>query len=277
LTCNSAQNSSFSEDSCLFPPFLTTVIPDKSLLQPIDTSPFQTPNISSHSKNRHRFKTKPSQFRPPVPAASRISTWSSPFSLRAHTSLLSTLPQPLVQNTYNLIRNSLAHNTRSTYGAGVLKFTQFCDEWGIEAEARVPASAELITAFVSEFSGKVSGNTICSWLAGIRSWHIHQRAPWNGEDEWVILARSAANKNGTAFKRSPRAPVSLEHLLVLRKHLKLSTPFHTAIWATALVTFFGCRRLGETTVLSEASFNPLHHVTHSSAKVLQPFLTFSLS
>lgn len=76
--------------------------------------------------------------------------------------------------------------------------------------------------------------------------------------EWLL------KKMGTAFKRPLRSPVSSNHLHVLRRNLDLSLPFHAAIWATALVTFFGCRRLGETTVKSLTTFDPLYHVTRTA-------------
>ncbi|KAF8805932.1 hypothetical protein BYT27DRAFT_7224662 [Phlegmacium glaucopus] len=41
-------------------------------------------------------------------------------------------------------------------------------------------------------------------------------------------------------------------------------PFHAAVWAVALVTCFGCRRLGETTILSVTSFDSRRHVLCSA-------------
>jgi hypothetical protein len=58
------------------------------------------------------------------------------------------------------------------------------------------------------------------------------------------------------------------HLLVLRQALDLSLPFHAAVWAVALVTFFGCRRLGEITVLNLSSQNPTFNVMRSSNPIL---------
>ena len=68
---------------------------------------------------------------------------------------------------------------------------------------------------------------------------------------------------GTRHRRPLRAPVSIEHLLTLQRALNLSNPFHAAIWAVALATFFGCRRLGETTVTSVSAFDGKYHVLRS--------------
>jgi len=206
----------------------------------------------------------PSHLRPPVSAANRLLAWTTPYAQKQRSALESSLPPALVNKAYHVVYSALAPATRSTYGAGLLRFTQFCDSWKINEQDRMPASAALIAAFVAQCIGAYSGKTVNSWLAGLRSWHIMNRAPWHGDDNWVHLARTTANKQGTAFKRPLRAPVSLEHLRVLRRNLDITSSFHAAVWATALVTLFGCRRLGETTVKALANFNPALHVTHDA-------------
>jgi hypothetical protein len=57
----------------------------------------------------------------------------------------------------------------------------------------------------------------------------------------------------------------MEHLLVLRKALDLSISFHAAVWAVALVSFFGCRRLGETTIPSINNRDPKYHALASTS------------
>jgi hypothetical protein len=124
----------------------------------------------------------------------------------------------------------------------------------------MPASPTLLASFVAQCCGSYAGNTVHAWLASIRSWHIYHQAQWYGDHEWVHQARITANKEGTIFRRPLRAPVSLDHLHILRTYLNLSSPLHAAIWAVALVTFFGCHRLGETTVKSRFSFDPRYNI-----------------
>jgi hypothetical protein len=211
------------------------------------------------------------ELRPHVPAAERIFSWRTPFGSRHQAHIAQSLPPPLVESAMTAVRGALAPNTKSTYAAGPLRFTQFCDKWCITEEARMPADYTLLFAFIGEYKGLQSGNTIRSWLAGLRSWHIMNHAPWYGDDSWVHLARISANKEGTKHKLALRAPVSIEHLSCLRRALHLSNPFHTAIWAVALVTFFGCRRLGETTLTVAAALDPKFHVMRSTKYVY--FLT----
>ena len=178
--------------------------------------------------------------------------------------LLSELPPALVESAKMSITGALAVSSRSTYGAGLLRFNQFCDRWQISEVARMPASYALLCAFIGNYKGSISGKTIKSWLSGLRAWHLTNHAPWYGDDKWVQMARISANKEGSRHKRPLRAPVSIEHLLALRRALKLSDHFHAAIWAVALVTFFGCRRLGETTINSSSSFDSSLHVLRSA-------------
>jgi hypothetical protein len=126
------------------------------------------------------------------------------------------------------------------------------------------ASYALLCAFVGELKGHQAGGTIRTWLSGIRSWHLVNHAPWYGDDHWVWLAHTSANKEGTRHKQPLHAPVSIEHLMALYRSINLSDPYHAAIWAVATCTFFGCRCLGEMTVSTATSFDQRYHVLHST-------------
>ena len=165
-----------------------------------------------------------------------------------------SLPLPLAKATFMSIRGALAPSSKITYAAGILRFNQFCDKYGINEEDRMPASYALLCAFIAEYKG---------WLSGIHSFRLVNHALWNCDDEWVHFACTAANKEGTAHKCPLRAPVSIEHLACLQRALHLSDPFYAAVWAVALCTFWGCRRLGETTVSVAVAFNEKYHVLHS--------------
>lgn len=228
---------------------------------------------TSSSVTRKPRKPRPDRvltsnpLRPRVMAVDRIYSWRTPYGVSHDDSLLAELPSALVESAKMSITGALAASSRSTYAAGLLRFNQFCDQWRISEGARMPASYALLCAFIGNYKGTTSGKTIKSWLSGIRAWHLINHAPWYGDDKWVQMARISANKEGSRHKRPLRAPVSIEHLLALRRALVLSNPFHAAIWAVALITFFGCRRLGETTVASASSFDPAFHVLRSAEYV----------
>jgi len=236
-----------------------------------------SPHIIKARKPQSGHQISQNVLCPHVPAADHLFSWDTPHAARHRQHLITSLPSELAESAAMLIRGAYAPNTKSTYAAGTLRFTQFCNKWGIDEEARMPASYPLLCTFIREHKGRQAGNTICSWLSGIRAWHIINHAPWFGDDEWVQLARVSANKEGTKHKRPLRAPVSIEHLLALHRALDLSTPFHAAIWAVALCAFFGCRRLGELTVTTAAAFDERYHVLHSATCAISIYFHASLS
>ena len=219
-----------------------------------------------------------SPFRPRVMAVDRLFSWRTPYSILHDKSLMAELPPALAELAKTSITGAHAISTRSTYAAGILRSNQFCDKWQISEGARMPASYALLCAFIGNYKGAYSGRTIRSWLSGIRAWHLANHAAWYGDDKWVQMARISANKEGSQHKRPLRAPVSIEHLLALQRATTLAATnhFHAAVWAVALVTFFGCRRLGETTVSSISSFDPKLHVLRSAEYVGLHILIFIL-
>jgi len=205
-----------------------------------------------------------SVLRPSVPAADRLFNWKTPHGLEADNRLASELPTNLADSVHMSIRSYYAPNTKSTYGAGLIRFTEFCDKYHIAEIHRMPASWPLLCAFISEHRGRVSGNTVKTWMSGIHAWHTVNQAQWYGNHDWVSICRTAAKCDGTRFRRPLRAPVSIEHLLVLRDALDPSNSFHTAVWALALTCFFGCCRLGELTIPSKDGADPRYHVLASA-------------
>jgi hypothetical protein len=201
--------------------------------------------------------------RPHVPAANRLFSWRTPHGINEDSKILQQLPVQLAEAARLSIMGAFASSSRATYGAGLLRFNQFCDRWAIPESDRMPASYALLCAFIAEHKGTSSGRTIKSWLSGIRAFHLVNQAEWLGDNAWVKMARISANKEGSHHKHPLRAPVSIEHLLALSRAITMSNPFHAAVWAVALATFFGCRRLGETTVTTLRSFNGKLHVLRS--------------
>ncbi|KAF5376117.1 hypothetical protein D9615_007777 [Tricholomella constricta] len=168
--------------------------------------------------------------------------------------------QPLL---YTRFLESLSSSTRQSYGAGLLRFTQFCDRLRIPEEQHMLASDLLLSMFVADASGSHSDNCIRNWLNGLRSWHILNRAEWHGQDPWVLTYWKVADKLGVPFKRLPRSPITAKHLLALHQKLDLKAPRDAAIWAAALTAFWGCRHLGKL-LSSSTCFPPAVHVSRAS-------------
>ena len=238
-----------------------------SSLFPTFPGQFEAAHPSSHSHQapattrayKPRGNIHESSYRPPVRASERLFNWRTPHGLDADEKLEAAVPPGFAGAIRARIQSCYAPNMMTTYGAGLLRFTEFCDKYSIPEVERMPASWPLLCAFINEHHGKVSGNTIKTWLAAIHTWHDVNQAAWYGDHTWVTLSRTAAKRDGTRFWRPLRAPVSMQHLLVLRKAIRLTDSFHAAVWAVAVTAFFSCRRLGELTVPSAGRYDPKYH------------------
>ncbi len=197
-------------------------------------------------------------------AVDRPLTWSTPFSRQRKLDDAALLPAEVIDKAHLAIRGALAKKTRGTYGAGLIRFTQFCDKYDISEAARMPASYTLLCAFIGEYMGSIAGGTVKGWMSGIKAFHNINAAPWYGDHCWVEMARVTAYKEGQNHKRPLRAPITTQHLRALRARLDLKSSFHAAVWAAALVAFWGCRRSGEILVVNGNDFSPLTHITRSA-------------
>ncbi|KAF8199587.1 hypothetical protein BJ912DRAFT_1020182 [Pholiota molesta] len=161
---------------------------------------------------------------------------------------------------------SLDEATRELYGAGPLRFTQYCDsrcipERGTTTLDRMPASEVLIAGFATAMAaGKVARTTLDNWLAGLHFWHTINGAPWHGRD----MLRSV--KGGVS---KLRPPVTIQHLHMLRRGLDFSSSFDAAVWALACVAFWSCCRLGELLIPSRHAFLPMKHVARHCSTVFR--------
>jgi hypothetical protein len=68
---------------------------------------------------------------------------------------------------YEGLLASTAEGTRVSYGAGLLRFHQYCDRHDVSEHRRMPASPILISAFIADALGSCSGKCIRNWLNGL--------------------------------------------------------------------------------------------------------------
>jgi len=69
----------------------------------------------------------PSTLHPHVIASDHLICWSSPHGVDYLASLKDCFPCPMVFRLFQVMLQSLDSRTHSNYGAGLLRFTQFCD------------------------------------------------------------------------------------------------------------------------------------------------------
>lgn len=167
----------------------------------------------------------------------------------------------------NTMLAGLAPLTMTTYAAGLLRWSQYCDLRKIPEMDRMPVSDILIIGFMGHHMGKVLSGTVKNWLAGLHAWHKLKRATWPADSCRICFAHWGANMEGVAHKWHPQHPITLAHLLALRQALNFFDSFHSALWACTLTAFWSCRHLGEVTVPSALKFDSKYHTTHSSAHI----------
>ena len=203
---------------------------------------------------------QPSSFRPHVLASDRLIRWSSPHGLAHLASLESRFSHSVVFRLFQVMIQSLDTTTRSNYGAGLLRFTQFCDDQGIDESLRMPASSELLALFAAHHAGLASGKTLNNWLAGLHFWHIVNGATWNGDDMLHHVRRGFTKLVPPSSKRAKRPPVTIDALCVLHDRLDLANTFDAAVWALASVAFWSCCRSALCPFPFSPFFSPLYSV-----------------
>lgn len=224
----------------------------------------------------------PSIYRPFVPAQHRIFMWTSPYAIIQKTENQELIPDRALAHMEQVILASVDVRTRVVNASGLLRFTQYCDEFAIPEISRMPASDTLLAAFVSSGAAKVSSAQ--HWVDGLRLWHEVHGAPWLGGP---LLARALTGVKKLApasSHRLPRPPVTFEHMEALLRGLNFSNTKDCAVWAAAAVAFWSCcrsvsrtlltlgsvltvmvPRLGELLIPSPGTFDPHKHVARSSA------------
>ncbi|KIO12981.1 hypothetical protein M404DRAFT_123531, partial [Pisolithus tinctorius Marx 270] len=205
---------------------------------------------------------QPSPWRPHIAASDQLICWSSPHASNFLTSLETHFPSLSVFQLFRVMLQSLDTNTHSNYGAGLLRFTQFCDNLSIPEADRMPVSAELITLFASHHARHFSDKTLNNWLAGLHFWHIVNGAVWNTDDMLRHVWRGFAKLIPPSSKLAKCPPVTLDALCILHDHLNLGNSFDATVWVLASVAFWCCCHLGELLIPSINAFDSSKHASH---------------
>ncbi|KAF7323828.1 hypothetical protein MKEN_00604100 [Mycena kentingensis (nom. inval.)] len=200
---------------------------------------------------------------PHVPATHRFLAWQTPAGMAAQAKRSNIPPRAQALGMAE-IASGLCKSTLNSYAAGPLRFTQWCDDNTIPEDERLPADPFLLCCFVASAAGKKSGSCASNWLNGLALWHHINFLPWYGDDSCVQKVVRSVEKKGAAFKRPLRGPVSVEHLRLLKTKLDLSAPRDAAYWALSLCAFWGCRRLGELTLITKNGFDAQHDLSRDA-------------
>ncbi|KAG2041577.1 hypothetical protein BDR03DRAFT_856189 [Suillus americanus] len=227
-----------------------------SVSQSLQQSRPRTPHTPHASSN-----ITPSEHRPPVLASDHLLLWSTPAGQDWQSVLEQTYPDSFLFRLFQVMVRSLDTNTRSNYGAGLLRCTQFCNSIHIPKSKCMPAAKPLLSQFAAAFAGTMSEKTLNNWLAGLQFWHVINGAQWH-RSQLLHHTRHGFSKMvppSSCWAKQP--PVTIDALCILHDHLDLSDLFDAAVGAIALVSFWCCCWLGEVVIPSINVANPLKHFT----------------
>ena len=167
----------------------------------------------------------------------------------------------------DVLKETFAPNTRTTYGTGLLVFHIFCDRKGIAEEHRAPVNQKVLASFISTLVGIYGGGTIRNYVYGVRAWHIIHGTRWNVNDNEVEALLTAGKKMAPKESRKKeKEPWTVDHLTQICNVLNDNDPKDAAIKACLTTAFWGTARLGEVTVPKLDGFNPSLHVKRSNVE-----------
>ena len=83
-----------------------------------------------------------------VPATQHLTNWLNPFGIVNLDHLSHQYPVDIVICHCLCLTNSVQPSTLSSYSAGLLRFTKFCNDIGIPESECMPASESLISHFI---------------------------------------------------------------------------------------------------------------------------------
>src|SRR5882672_3961405 len=207
-----------------------------------------------------------SPLRPHVAASDHCLHWMTPFGLSRLHALSKHLPHDLVTRERIVLARAVRQKTLSNYGAGLLRFTNFCDGLGIPEDIRMPAPEWLLSTFITtRGAGAVGAGSIKTWLLGLELWHVINGAPWHGG---AHLKRAVQGSSAAAPITSslPKCtPITLAHLKALKEGLNLANTFDTTVFGMATVAFWAQCHVAELCV--DSAFDPSLHASHSSRQI----------
>lgn len=167
----------------------------------------------------------------------------------------STQVQANALQLQDAINTALQHawspGSTANHRTAINKFLAFCDEHSIPDAARLPATEELLCAFIASQRNRAP-STLKNYISGLRAWHITNGVHWEGSTRLQYVREGMSNMSAAVLKsRPPRPPITREMLNTLHLSLTGGSYEDICILACADTAFWGQCRLGELLLQSD--------------------------
>ncbi|KAJ7710880.1 hypothetical protein B0H17DRAFT_914695 [Mycena rosella] len=124
----------------------------------------------------------------------------------------------LQRRIYEGLLSAHVPETRESYGAGLLRFHQFCDREAVDELARMPADRFLLAAFVADAIGTCSGKCVRNWLNGLRNTTpTHPSYQTVSQVIYIILSKQIIYITWRSFSPSRNPPAKRSPTLLFRQ------------------------------------------------------------
>ena len=144
----------------------------------------------------------------------------------------------LQREKQKFLSESLAPNTRKTYGAGIKLYQIFCFQLSISC---LPLNEQVMENFCTSLSNRVGHKTIKVYLSGIQVFSVIQGYTEKIKDMLRLpcVLRGIEGALGSAQYRPPRTPVTLTHLQFIVRHVTLNpNRFNRYMFTAAVLLAF---------------------------------------
>ena len=158
-----------------------------------------------------------------------------------------------------LINLGISPSTAKVYDAGKKAYLKFCARFNFTP---IPAQEEVLILFVTELSQTLVHNSVRTYLAGVRHFHVVSSAGNPLQDKLRLQLALAGIRRWKPKAGGTRLPMTPLVLRTIKKVFDAtSTDYQNILlWGACCVGFFGFMRSGEFTT-STTAFNPSCHLS----------------
>jgi hypothetical protein len=163
-----------------------------------------------------------------------------------------------------MVEGAWAPGTRAGHLNSVARFRRFCIAQRVPQKERFPVSEEVVCAFAAHRAGRVAGATVRNDIAGLHAYHTTHGLPWPISIRLKYIITGVERARPDSSRRALRLPASLAMLRGIYDATDWASDLSVAVFACALVAFWGQFRLGELLSDSIHAFDPALHPTRSA-------------